>query len=97
MRAHLIEVANRIRLGMPEAGIPCDGVNYFINDGKAANQTVAHMHLHVLPRRRGDGLSVLRSFSARWLKMAMGRPQERATLEAQASALGGVLERDDGP
>ena len=28
-----------------------------INDGKAAFQSVSHIHLHVLPRRDGDKLS----------------------------------------
>lgn len=32
----------------------CDGYNLGVNDGPAAGQTVAHMHLHVIPRRFGD-------------------------------------------
>ncbi len=31
-----------------------DGVTYGVNDGEAAGQTVAHVHLHVIPRSRGD-------------------------------------------
>jgi diadenosine tetraphosphate (Ap4A) HIT family hydrolase len=31
-----------------------DGFNLGINDGAAAGQTVAHVHLHVIPRFRGD-------------------------------------------
>ena len=34
-----------------------DGNNIAINDGKAAFQTVLHVHLHVVPRRDGDKLS----------------------------------------
>ncbi|MGB7867379.1 MAG: HIT family protein, partial [Mycobacterium sp.] len=35
-----------------------DATNVGINDGSAAFQSVFHIHLHVLPRRNGDKLSV---------------------------------------
>ncbi len=31
-----------------------DGFNIGINEGAAAGQTVMHLHIHVIPRRRGD-------------------------------------------
>jgi superfamily II DNA or RNA helicase/HKD family nuclease len=31
-----------------------DGYNIGINDGKAAGQTISHLHVHVIPRRHGD-------------------------------------------
>lgn len=31
-----------------------DGFNFGINQGEAAGQTIAHLHLHVIPRYRGD-------------------------------------------
>jgi diadenosine tetraphosphate (Ap4A) HIT family hydrolase len=31
-----------------------DGFNVGINEGEAAGQTVAHAHIHVIPRRTGD-------------------------------------------
>jgi diadenosine tetraphosphate (Ap4A) HIT family hydrolase len=31
-----------------------DGFNVGINDGAAAGQTIAHAHIHVIPRRKGD-------------------------------------------
>jgi diadenosine tetraphosphate (Ap4A) HIT family hydrolase len=31
-----------------------DGFNIGVNDGLAAGQTVAHAHVHVIPRRKGD-------------------------------------------
>jgi diadenosine tetraphosphate (Ap4A) HIT family hydrolase len=33
---------------------PPDGFNLGINDGRAAGQTVPHVHLHVIPRFLGD-------------------------------------------
>jgi len=31
-----------------------DGYNIGINDGQAAGQTVMHLHIHLVPRYRGD-------------------------------------------
>ena len=31
-----------------------DGYNVGINDGEAAGQTVLHLHVHLIPRYRGD-------------------------------------------
>lgn len=42
-----------------------DATNIAINDGRAAFQTVFHIHLHVLPRRNGDKLSVAKGFLVR--------------------------------
>ncbi len=42
-----------------------DATNIAINDGRAAFQTVFHIHLHVLPRRNGDKLSVAKGMLVR--------------------------------
>ncbi|GAB7144113.1 HIT family protein [Mycobacterium riyadhense] len=42
-----------------------DATNIAINDGSAAFQTVFHIHLHVLPRRNGDKLSVAKGLVLR--------------------------------
>jgi histidine triad (HIT) family protein len=42
-----------------------DATNVGINDGGAAFQTVFHIHLHVLPRRNGDKLSVAKGMLLR--------------------------------
>lgn len=42
-----------------------DATNIAINDGSAAFQTVMHIHLHVLPRRNGDKLSVAKGMLLR--------------------------------
>lgn len=31
-----------------------DGLNVGVNSGEAAGQTIAHAHVHVIPRRLGD-------------------------------------------
>ncbi len=42
-----------------------DATNIAINDGRAAFQTVFHIHLHVLPRRNGDKLAVAKGMLVR--------------------------------
>jgi histidine triad (HIT) family protein len=42
-----------------------DATNIGINDGPAAFQTVSHIHLHVLPRREGDKLSLAKGLLLR--------------------------------
>lgn len=38
------------------------GLNYGINEGEIAGQTVQHLHLHILPRFEGDNLSEFHLF-----------------------------------
>ncbi len=33
-----------------------DGMNVVIQDGKVGGQSVEHLHVHLVPRRAGDGL-----------------------------------------
>jgi len=37
-----------------KAKYQADAFNVGVNDGLAAGQTVAHAHIHVIPRRKGD-------------------------------------------
>lgn len=39
-----------------KAAIPCDGFNLMQANGEGAGQSVGHVHLHIIPRRNGDGL-----------------------------------------
>lgn len=54
VHAHLFRISNRIIEAQREAGFGTEGTNLLINDGKAANQTVPHAHIHLIPRKRGD-------------------------------------------
>ena len=42
-----------------------DATNIGVNDGKAAFQTVFHIHLHVLPRRNGDKMAFAKGLLVR--------------------------------
>jgi histidine triad (HIT) family protein len=55
----------------------CEAVTFSLADGAAAGQDVPHTHLHVVPRRTGDGLG--------W--RAAGQLQDRETLDAIAAQL----------
>ncbi|MEZ4401352.1 MAG: HIT domain-containing protein [Kofleriaceae bacterium] len=47
-------LATQLDAAVRASGIPCDDVNLLVNDGPAAGQTVFHLHVHVVPRVRGD-------------------------------------------
>jgi histidine triad (HIT) family protein len=55
--AELVRIGQRIAKAARRSGLHADGNNVVINDGKAAFQSVSHIHLHVLPRQAGDKLS----------------------------------------
>lgn len=56
--AHLMEVGHHLAGALRGSGLRCEGVNFFLADGKAAGQEVFHVHLHVLPRFQGDGFGL---------------------------------------
>ena len=38
--------------------VGCDGINILQNNGVAAGQTVFHLHIHVIPRNKKDGVTL---------------------------------------
>lgn len=46
------EIGKAIRAADPSV----TGINWLLCDGPDAGQEVPHVHLHVIPRRKGDGL-----------------------------------------
>jgi diadenosine tetraphosphate (Ap4A) HIT family hydrolase len=52
-RASLLALLDSEKTGLDSEFHP-DGYNIGINDGPAAGQTVAHVHLHLIPRYSGD-------------------------------------------
>ena len=55
--AGMVAIGQRIGLAARASELDADGNNIAINDGRAAFQSVFHVHLHVLPRRTGDKLA----------------------------------------
>jgi len=56
--AHMFLVARKVAAALKVSGLPCEGINLFFANGKAAGQEVFHMHLHVIPRVSGDGFGL---------------------------------------
>ena len=83
---HMMEVAQQLMNGLREANLRCEGVNLFLADGEAAGQEVAelaefaHVHLHVIPRCKGDG------FGFRFASDYGNQPQ-REELDKVAAAI----------
>ena len=38
--------------------VGCDGINILQNNGEEAGQTVFHLHIHVIPRNKEDGVKL---------------------------------------
>ncbi|MFW9935475.1 MAG: HIT family protein [Candidatus Thorarchaeota archaeon] len=54
----LFQVAGQIAAAIRKSGLRCEGINVWLADGKAAFQEVPHIHIHVIPRFKGDGLRI---------------------------------------
>jgi diadenosine tetraphosphate (Ap4A) HIT family hydrolase len=52
-RLAMLELLDRTKAVLDAQYAP-DGYNIGINDGAAAGQTVMHLHVHVIPRYKGD-------------------------------------------
>jgi diadenosine tetraphosphate (Ap4A) HIT family hydrolase len=82
--ADMVAIGQRIAKAARSTEL-ADATNIGINDGPAAFQSVLHIHLHVLPRRNGDKLSVAKG-------LLMRRDPDR---EATAQILREALARID--
>lgn len=84
--AHLFAVAHRILAAQRELGWGLEGTHLLLNDGRAANQTVPHMHVHVIPRERGDALRSIGRLALHVTRV-FGPATRRAELDRQADLL----------
>jgi diadenosine tetraphosphate (Ap4A) HIT family hydrolase len=86
--AAVFALATELVATLRASGLPCDDVNLLLNDGPAAGQTVAHLHVHVVPRVRGD----LWRAATLAVRMALP-PRPRAQLDADARQIADALRR----
>ena len=63
--AGMVAVGQRIAKAARASELAADGNNIVINEGKAAFQSVFHIHLHVAPRQDGDKLSFAKGLVVR--------------------------------
>ena len=80
--AGMLAVGQKVARATRVSGLAADGNNIAINDGKAAMQTVFHIHLHVIPRRNGDKLAFAKGMLVR------RDPDREATGRILRAALG---------
>lgn len=82
--AQIFRAAMRVSKGLARSSVRCEGVTLLLADGEAAFQEVPHIHLHVVPRFKGDGFGL--KFGPKY-----GKRPERKELEAIAGSIRGVL------
>lgn len=50
-------VARKVAIAMKEE-LHCEGLNILQNNGELAGQTVFHLHVHLIPRYKGDKINI---------------------------------------
>lgn len=88
----MFSVARTIALGLErgalaDLNVRCEGVNLLLSDGAAAGQVVGHVHLHVVPRYRGDGFGFRRRGGA-------PASPARTVLDSMARALAAAIQEN---
>lgn len=84
-RDRLLALADGIGRVLRSAGHGISGINLLLNDGPASNQHVPHLHLHLIPRRKGDVPALLWRILTRFLPL--GRKRLQARMEREANLL----------
>lgn len=74
----MFDAGRRLAAALRASSLLCQGINLFLADGRVAFQEVFHVHLHVLPRTRGDGFG---------LRIERRARPARSTLDAHAAAV----------
>lgn len=90
-RDRLFAVTARVARAMRESALGCDDMHIVLNDGPAANQSIPHVHVHLVPRWRGD----MWKLALRLLEHPFSRllgPAKRAELDRQAAEIRAVLD-----
>lgn len=88
-RAGLWSLVNRISSAQ-QVALKSRAQHLLVNDGRAASQTVPHVHVHIIPRYRGDALSTMGRMilhvGFRYVPMPVSAGK-RSVLDAQAAAI----------
>ena len=80
---HLYQVATRL-IPVVQAAAGASDMNIVVNSGHAAGQNVMHYHIHLIPRRDGDGFDVPLPFPG-------SEMPNRQQLDAMAAHIGSML------
>lgn len=93
-RSHLWTVAVRVGAAQ-QKGLGSLAQHFLVNDGRDASQSVPHVHIHVIPRYRGDRWRTVSRMM--WHVATMGRflgenGARRQQLEQQARAISAAMQ-----
>ncbi len=80
---HLFDVTMRVAAAVKRV-TQCEGMNLIVNSGAAAGQDEFHYHVHIIPRRKGDGFDVPLPFDA-------SEMPDRTLLDATAARISAAL------
>jgi histidine triad (HIT) family protein len=80
---HLYQVATRL-IPVVQTAAGASDMNIVVNSGHAAGQNVMHYHIHLIPRRDGDGFDVPLPFPG-------SEMPNRQQLDAMAARVGSML------
>ena len=83
--AEIMKIGHAAAAALRASGVRCEGINLFLADGQAAMQEVFHVHLHVIPRFRGDGFRL--HFSPEYYT----RQPERSELDGIAASVSSFM------
>lgn len=83
LAAHLFEVALHLLPAVQKAAGAPD-INVIVNSGAAAGQDVMHYHIHLVPRREGDGFDISLPFEASLMP-------NRQQLDGMAARIGSLI------
>jgi diadenosine tetraphosphate (Ap4A) HIT family hydrolase len=82
----ILEAARKVASALRRSGLRCEAVNLWLANGPEAGQVVFHVHMHVIPRYRGDGLGIRAGPS-------YGRTADRQELEGIAAKIRGAMDQ----
>lgn len=89
-QGHLLRIGSRIGQALKASSLAPAGFHFNINDGREAHQTVPHVHLHVLPRYRGDMAAFAASLLWKPVSLLTGG-QKREGLDRLAEEIRSLL------
>lgn len=83
VRNHLGKVSQFAAKATMQSSLGASGYNIQINNGKAANQHIPHLHIHVIPRYKGDTFSVIRRLLMQMPGLFIGKASQKQLTETR--------------